>query len=77
MSEEKEYRQVTYGKGYAIKVTPEDRAVDVMHYLITGGLLGGRSLGGVTWEEAEDEEYEKIQEKRAKMLAASMRKTRP
>jgi len=49
------YENVTYGRGYALKVTPEDRSADVMHYLITGGLLGGRSLDGVTWTEVKAE----------------------
>lgn len=59
----------TYGMGVAIKVTPEDRSADVMHYLITGHLLGDRSLEGVTWEDIEGEEYNEIQEQRAKVLA--------
>ncbi len=71
-----EYKQVTYGKGWAIRVTPEDRAADVMHHLITGGLLGGRTLDGVTWEEAEGVEYAALRKRRANMLAASMRETK-
>ena len=48
-----EYVHKVYATGFAIKVTPEDRGVDVMHNIITGGLLGGRSLEGVTAEEVE------------------------
>lgn len=48
-----EYKHVTYGKGFTLEVTPKDRGADVMHYLITGHLLGGRSLDGVTWVETE------------------------
>ena len=70
------YKKTVYGKGWAIKVTPDDRAADVMHYLITGGLLGGRSLDGVTWEEAEDKDYLRIKKRSAKMLAHFMRKTK-
>ena len=62
----------TYGTGFAVKVTPEDRSVDVLHYLTTGGLLGGRSLDGVIWEEVKDEEYNKIAEKNAIALLNSM-----
>lgn len=50
------FERVTYGKRLVLKVEPEDRAADVMHYVITGGLLGGRSLEGVTWEEIDEEE---------------------
>lgn len=48
----------TYSTGFAIKVTPEDRATDVMHHLTTGGLLGGRSLDGVTWEYLNNQELD-------------------
>jgi len=61
-----------YGVGFSIKVTPEDRSEDVLHYLITGYLLGDRSLEVVTWEEVEDEEYTKLQKKRANQLAKDM-----
>lgn len=44
------YDHVTYGKGYTVIVEPQDRAADVMHNIITGGLLGGRSLEGVAVE---------------------------
>jgi len=49
------YKHVTYKTGCAFKVTPEDRAIDVMSYLITGHLFCGRSLDGVTIELVEDE----------------------
>ena len=45
-----ECQHVTYGTGFIVKSVPESRAEDVMHFLVTGGLLGGRSLDGVTWE---------------------------
>lgn len=45
------YNHITYGKGFALEVTPPTRSADVMHYLLTGGLLGGRSLDGVVWKE--------------------------
>jgi len=46
------YEHKVYAKGFALKVTPSDRAVDVMHAAITGtGTgLGGRSLDGVELE---------------------------
>jgi len=66
------YEQKTYGKGWSITVDPGDRAADVLHYLMFGTLLGGRSLDGVTWEENKAP-AEAL--KRAKMLAASMRMT--
>jgi len=47
------YQHTVYAKGWAIKVNPPERSHEVMHYLMTGGLLGGRSLDGVTWEEVE------------------------
>ena len=45
------YTHKTYGTALAIKVSPSDRAEDVMYYLITGCLRGDRDLDGVTWEE--------------------------
>ncbi len=68
------YEHKVYSQGYALKVTPEDRSMDVMHFLITGHLLGDRSLEGVEWEEVKGE-YPTLRKKRAKVLAASMRKT--
>lgn len=47
---EPKYKHVTYGKGFVIKVDPHGRAADVLHNMITGGLLGGRSLDGVEIE---------------------------
>lgn len=47
------YEHVVYGVGFKLKVNPPDRGMDVMHYLITGHLLGGRSLDNVTWVETE------------------------
>lgn len=70
-----EYNHVVYRKGFAIDVTPEERSADVMHYLITGGLLGGRSLEGVTWEEVDNPAYKKACERSARMLAKSMRES--
>jgi len=61
------YQQKTYGKGFALKVTPEDRSVDLMHYLTVGSLLGGRSLEGVTWEKVD------INKTSASRLADAMR----
>jgi hypothetical protein len=63
-----------FGKGVSLIVDPPERAADVMHYLITGHLLGNRSLDGVTWEEA-DSDYQKLMEKRARQLRDSMTKT--
>lgn len=65
-----------YKCGFALKVIPEDRSADVLHYLMTGYLLGGRSLDGVTWEKIESGKYNKIAEKRAKALEASMQNTK-
>jgi hypothetical protein len=70
-----EYEHKTYSTGWSVKVTPEDRTVDVLHYLTTGGLLGGRSLDGVTWEDA-GEDYGELRKRNAKFLAASMRQTK-
>jgi len=64
------YKETVYSEGYALKVVPEDRAIDVLHHLVTGGLLGGRSLDGVTLEEVEPSEAQK---KGAKRLARAMR----
>ena len=70
------YETVTYGKGWAIEVTPEDRSVDVMHYLLTGHLLCGRSLEGVSWVELDDDhKYVKLQKKRAEQLMKSIKNT--
>jgi hypothetical protein len=64
---------MVYGSGFALKVTPEDRSTDVLHYLLTGHLLGGRTLEGVEWEELEvNEEYRKLQKRRAWELARDM-----
>lgn len=65
------YKQVTYGKGFALKVTPKDRGADVMHYLMFGTLLGNRSLEGVEWEEIKTDEPSAS----TKALARSMRET--
>jgi hypothetical protein len=70
------HEQKTYGKGWSITVDPSDRAADVLHYLICGTLLGGRSLDGVTWEENKNKELEEVANNRAKFLAASMRATK-
>lgn len=65
-----EYKAVTYGTGRCFKVTPTDRGADVLHHLVTGGLLGGRSLGGVTWEEVEaPPEYARSLRKSTRELA--------
>lgn len=45
------YNHITYGKGFALEVDPPTRAADVIHYLLTGGLLGEKSLDGVVWKE--------------------------
>lgn len=66
------YEIKTYGTGIAVKVTPKDRSEDVLYYLITGQLMGGRSLDGVTWEEVDNSEYNKLALKRAKALVKSM-----
>lgn len=66
MSEQK-YTHKTYSTGYALKVTPPYRSMDVLHYLTTGHLLGDRSLDGVIWEEIKNP-------KATKALARSMRK---
>lgn len=63
------YEHKTYGTGFVLKVEPEDRAADVSHYLITGHLLGGRSLYGVVWEKVNDSKYA------TKELSKSMRET--
>ena len=49
---DKKYTHVNYGGGFVIKCNPSDRAVDVMHALITGSDTGlcGRSLEGVELE---------------------------
>ena len=53
MSEPK-YTHKTVSQGCALKVTPSDRSMDVLHYLITGYLMGKRSLDDVSWEEIEN-----------------------
>lgn len=58
----------TYSNGCTLKVTPEDRTEDVIHFLITGHLLGGRSLDGVAWEQVEGSSIKK----RAEALRRSM-----
>jgi len=72
-----EYTHKTYGTGFALKVSPSDRSVDVMHYFFTGTLLGGRSLDGVDWEEVVGKDYDKIQESRSKALIRDMSITKP
>lgn len=67
-----DYEIKTYGTGFAVVVDPPERGADVLHYLVTGHLLGGRSLDGVTWKEADNEEYNKLALKRAKALVKSM-----
>ena len=69
------YKHVVFSEGFSIKVTPEDRAVDVMHYLLTGGLLGGKSLEGVTYEEVGDVDHGRLRKKAGDVLRASMRET--
>lgn len=48
------YRHITYGTRFAIDVDPPERVEDVLHYLLTGQLLEGRSLEDVTWTERAD-----------------------
>lgn len=50
--EKTKYSHINYGGGFAIKCNPSDRAVDVMHALITGRDTGlcGRPLEGVEVE---------------------------
>ncbi len=69
------YEAKTYSKGFTLKVDPPDRGVDVMHYLQFGTLLGGRSLEGVAWEQADIEDDE-FMSKRAKSLAQAMRQAK-
>jgi len=64
---DKTYIHKTYAKGFAINVTPGDRCADVLHYLMFGTFLGGRSLEGVTWEEVEQSS------KATKALSLSMK----
>ena len=66
------YTHETYGIGFAVRVTPQDRSVDVLHYLQFGTLMGGSSLDGVEWEEVVGEEYNKVQVSRAKALIRSI-----
>ncbi len=37
-----------------VEVTPEDRAEDVLYYLITRKYRGGRTLEGVNWKATGD-----------------------
>ena len=73
------YEHKVYGEGYAFTCKPEKRedgtpyGVDILHYLITGYLLGGRSLDGVEITPLEDKEYGKVGRRRAKALAFSMK----
>lgn len=70
MSDPKEpkYKHTVYSKGFAVKVTPSDRAADVMHAMITGSDKGlcGRSIDGVEIEIVDSPDA-------TKMLARSMR----
>jgi len=45
-----QYQHITYGAAMTVTAEPSNRAEDVMYYLITGQLMGERSLDGVTWE---------------------------
>ena len=41
----------TYSSGFSLDVTPKERGVDALHYVMFGTLLGGRSLEGVVINE--------------------------
>jgi hypothetical protein len=45
------YTHKTYNTGFTLHVTPKDREVDALHYVMFGTLLGGRSLEGVVINE--------------------------
>ncbi len=49
-----EFERKTYGKKRNLIVFPEDRAEDVLYFLITGQLKGGRDLDGVEWEDVNE-----------------------
>jgi len=51
-SKEPKYKHTTYSKGFAVKITPSDRAADVAHAIVTGfnHWLCGVSLDGVEIE---------------------------
>jgi len=67
------YPHVTYASGFAVKVSPSNRGADVIHNMITGHLLGGRSLDGVAVERLDnDPEIKGIMERNARMLRRSM-----
>lgn len=51
-STSKKHTKKTYGKKRGIVVFPENREEDVLYFLITGCLKGGRSLDGVEWVES-------------------------
>ena len=53
-------------------VKPEDRETDVLHFLMTGQLLGGRSMEGVTWEFPNDEEMGILNRRRVRKLINSL-----
>ena len=64
------------GKSWAVHVDPPSRGADVMHYMITGHLLGGRSLEGVSVQDATDSKFGRIQDRRARDLARSLEEVR-
>ena len=66
------YTPAIHRKGFYLRVTPEDRAADVLHYLITDYLLGSQPLEGVTWEHVANTEYEQLAKRRADELRHDM-----
>lgn len=61
-----------YGVGWAVAVDPPSRAADVMHYMMTGHQLCGRSLDGVTIRDVTNAKYGRLAKRRMRALARSM-----
>ena len=61
-----------YGVGWTVAVDPPSRAADVMHYMMTGHQLCGRSLDGVVIRDVTDAKYERLAKRRLRDLARSM-----
>lgn len=68
------YDHKVYGTGFALKVDPPERASDVMHYLVTGHLMCGRSLDGVKW--VQSPEYNEVALRRTAELVRDMERAK-
>ena len=66
------YEHKVYSSGFVVEVYPKERSHEVLHFLITGHFLCGKSLKGVYWREVKDDRTAALQNKRLKEIMRGM-----